>query len=113
MTVRIGLGQMRVVGGDPECNMARAEAMVREAAIAGCDVVVLPECLDLGWTHPSARTQAEPIPGPRADRLCRAARTYRIHVVAGLTEAAGDRIYNAAILAGPAGELLLKHRKIT
>ena len=33
-------------------------------------------------------------------------------VAAGLVERAGDRLYNAAVLIAPAGEILLHHRKI-
>lgn len=111
-TIRLGLGQMPVVGGEAETNLAVAVRMVQDAATAGCDLVVLPECLDLGWTHPSAREQAAPIPGPRSDRLAGAARDADIHVVAGLTERDGERVYNSAVLLDPRGRLLLKHRKI-
>lgn len=74
--------------------------------------MVLPECLDLGWGDPAARDLAQPIPGPHADRLQEAARRHRIHVAAGLVERAGDRLYNAAVLISPAGDILLHHRKI-
>jgi len=110
--VVLAMGQMRVEGGEVERNLARAEAMIRDAAAQGAGIVVLPECLDVGWTHPKARTLARPIPGPYADRLCAAAREADIHVVAGLTERAGDRVYNAAVLIAPDGRILLKHRKI-
>ena len=85
---------------------------IGQAAAQGCRLVVLPECLDLGWTDPSARDLARPIPGPHADRLARAAREHRIYVAAGLVERAGDRLYNAAVLIGPEGRILLHHRKI-
>ena len=111
-TVRVGMGQILVEGGRPNENLARAEAMVGRAAEAGCDVVVLPECLDFGWTDPSAREGAQPIPGPHADRLAAAARSHGIHVVAGLVERAGDRLYNAALLLDPRGETLWHHRKL-
>ena len=42
---------------------------VAGAAARDCRVVVLPECLDLGWTDPSALESAAPIPGPHSDRL--------------------------------------------
>lgn len=106
------MAQMRVEGGDPEANLRRAVAWVREAASRGCEVVLLPECLDLGWTHPSARELAVSIPGPHFDRLAEAARRAGVHVVAGLVEREGDRLYNASVLVSPEGELLLKHRKI-
>jgi predicted amidohydrolase len=68
--------------------------------------------LDLGWTHPSATTEAEPIPGPRTDRLCRLARNLGIWVCAGLTEKAGDRVYNSAVLIDGEGTIRLTYRKI-
>jgi predicted amidohydrolase len=110
--MKIGMGQVLVEGGEADANMDRAAAMIGEAAKAGCSVVVLPECLDAGWTWPDARRLACPIPGPRSDVLAAEARRHSIHVVAGLTERDGDRVYNAAILVSAEGELLLKHRKI-
>lgn len=112
MTLRIGMGQMTVVGGDSEGNLCRAEAMISAAASSQCDMVVLPECLDLGWTHPTAATEGAPVPGPRTERLGRAAQKHGLYVAAGLTECSGREVYNAAILLGPDGDLLLTHRKI-
>lgn len=110
--VRVGMGQMAVRWGAAAENLDRAAEMIRRAADEGCEVVVLPECLDLGWTHPEAPDRAEPIPGPRSGALCRAAGEAGILVAAGLTERAGDHTYNAAVLISPEGDVLLKHRKI-
>lgn len=109
---RLGMGQMLVEGGARGANLARAACMVREAADQGCAAVVLPECLDTGWTHPSALALAQPIPGASSDGLARAAADARVHLVAGLTERDGNSVYNTAVLISPGGELLLKHRKI-
>lgn len=108
----IGMGQILVEAGEWEANLRRAEAMIAQAARAGCRVVVLPECLDAGWTGPAARELAEPIPGRTSDRLAAAARAEAVYVAAGITERDGERVYNAAVLIGPDGEILLKHRKI-
>jgi predicted amidohydrolase len=108
----VGLGQILVEGGQPQANLDRAVAMVERAAAEGCRVVVLPECLDFGWTDPSAREGAQPIPGPHSERLAEAARANGIHVVAGLVERDGNRLYNASVLVGPDGRLILRHRKI-
>ena len=112
MRLRVAAGQMLVEGGDVDGNMNRAIAMVDEAARRGCRIVVLPECLDVGWTHPLACELAEPIPGPRSRQLAGAAAGAGIFVVAGLTEREGNRIYNTAVLIDGEGKLLLKHRKI-
>ncbi len=106
------MGQMLVEGGEPERNLSRAEQMIEQGAKAGADVVLLPECLDLAWTHPSALTEAEPIPGPRSDRLIAAATRNKVYLCAGLTEKSGDRVYNSAIFSTSDGKLLLKYRKI-
>lgn len=108
----LGMGQMLVVGGAVKENLARAVEMIERAAEQGCQVIVLPECLDIGWTHPKAEELAQPIPGPHSDVLCGAAQRCRIHVVAGLTERERDKVYNSAILVSPEGDILIKHRKI-
>lgn len=109
---RVGMGQILVEGGRPDANLRRAADAIRAAAEQWCRLVVLPECLDLGWTDPSARKLAAHVPGPHFDALAGAARDHRVHVAAGLVERAGDRLYNAAVLIAPTGELLLHHRKI-
>lgn len=111
-TLKVGMGQLLVEGGEPERNLERACRMIAEAASAKCDIVLLPECLDLAWTHPSVMTEAQPIPGPRSELLCRQAAQHGIYVCAGLTELDNGRIYNAAILINASGEILLKYRKI-
>jgi len=103
---------MLVQGGQPEENLARAVSWIDRAASRACDILVLPECLDLGWTHPSARTLAQPIPGAYSDALAHAAAGAGIYVVAGLVERDHSLLYNSAILLSPAGELLAVHRKI-
>lgn len=112
MDFRLGMAQMLVEGGQPDANLARALAFIGRAAAESCRVVLLPECLDLGWTHPSARQLAQPIPGAYSERLAGAARQHGVYVVAGLVERAADRFYNAAVLIDPQGQLLHVHRKI-
>ena len=36
----------------------------------------------------------------------------RVYLAAGLTERAGDRFHDAAVLTSPSAEILLKHRSI-
>ncbi len=110
--VTIGMGQLLVEGGEPKRNLDRAEKMIEEAAQKGCQIVLLPETLDLGWTHPSALSEAQTIPGTYSDRLSAAAKRHRIYVCAGLTEKLGDAVYNAAVFIDSEGKLLLKYHKI-
>lgn len=110
--VRVGMAQMLVEPGNAAANLTRAAGMVRDAADHGCDVVVLPECLDLGWGHASARREATTVPGPATAVLTRAATEHGIMVAAGVVERDGERLYNSAVLISATGELLARHRKI-
>ncbi len=110
---KLALIQMEVRGGEKERNIRRAVEWVAEAASQGAEVALLPECLDLGWTHPSSQTMAEEIPGGEAcAALMRAAEEHGIYLCAGLTEKAGEAIYNSAVIIDKRGQLLCKHRKL-
>ncbi|PSR21441.1 MAG: carbon-nitrogen hydrolase family protein [Sulfobacillus acidophilus] len=108
---RIALGQMEVQWGNPDVNLSRAVSVVAEARRQNADLVVLPECMDLGWLAPEAATKAEPLGGPRTQALQDAARA-GIFIVAGLTERVGARIYNTAVLIDRDGIITLVHHKI-
>ena len=110
--LKIGMGQLLVECGEPDRNLKRAGKMLEEAAEKSCRLVLLPECLDFAWTHPSAKTEAQPIPGPYSDILCKLAKTYNLYLCAGLTERSEDKVYNTAIFISPEGNILLKYRKI-
>ena len=104
---------MSVKGGDKSTNLNHAVELIKEAATNGADVVLLPECLDLGWTHPSSLELAEPIPdGEPCKALQKAAKENKVYVCAGLTEKAGENVYNAAVIISPDGEIMRKHRKL-
>ena len=111
--MRIALAQMLVEPGEKQANLSRAEQRIAEAASRGADIVVLPEALTLGWTHPSARTFADEIPdGESCARLRTAARQHHIFVCAGMVERVGEKIFNAAVFINPNGDVILHHRKI-
>jgi predicted amidohydrolase len=110
---QLSLIQMQVEGGRLEQNLARASQRVKQAAANGAQVVLLPEAMDLGWTHPSAKTQAGGIPeGSTFKLLQNLARAHQVYLCSGLTERSGDTVFNAAVLLSPKGELLLHHRKL-
>lgn len=110
---KLALAQMKVVGGRREQNLRHAAELVDAAAALGAEVVLLPEAADVGWTHPRSRALAAPVPGGEAcTAYCEAARRNKVYVCAGLTERVGELVFNAAILVSPAGEVLLRHRKL-
>ncbi|TVS09951.1 MAG: hypothetical protein EA424_26105, partial [Planctomycetaceae bacterium] len=96
MSFEMALVQMSVIGGEERRNLARAEELIAEAAAHGSRLVVLPEAMDLGWTHPSSKNAAEPIPdGEPCRRLAESAASHGIVLCAGLTERCGDQVFNS------------------
>jgi predicted amidohydrolase len=106
------MAQLLVEGGEPARNLQRAEKLIRQAKAELCDLVLLPETLDLGWTHPSVYNESEPIPGARSDFFCALARQLKIWICLGLTEKEDNHFFNTAILIDDNGEILHKYRKI-
>jgi predicted amidohydrolase len=110
---KLALLQMEVRGGEKDRNIHHAITLIAKAAAQGAEVVLLPECMDLGWTHPSSLEKAEAIPdGMPCQRLMQAAREHQVIVCAGLTERWQDKIYNSAVIIDKQGHLLCTHRKL-
>ena len=87
--------------------------MIAEAAGNGADFILLPEAMDLGWTDPSALTDAEPVPGGKTcSYLADQAKEHEVYICSGLIAKAGEKVYNSAVIVNPEGELILLHRKI-
>ncbi|MBU1700431.1 MAG: acyltransferase [Candidatus Eisenbacteria bacterium] len=107
--------QLHPVFGDPSGNMDRAEPYLRDAAQQGVQLIVLPELYPTGYTMTSraeAYDLAETIPGgPSVRRLEQWARETGSFYVMGMAERAGDKVYNASVLVGPAGHIST-YRKI-
>lgn len=98
---------------DKAANLAAAERLVRAAAGAGAQLVVLPEmfnCLG-GW--PELRAQAEPRGGPTSALLQRLAAELSITLVGGsYCELQDDgRARNVCLTYGPQGQLLAAYAK--
>lgn len=110
---KLALVQMYVEPGELQKNLNHAEDLIAEAARGGAEIALLPEVLDLGWTHPSAKTLAGTIPGGRSfEALSAAAKKNRIWLCCGIVERDGDVVYNSAVIIDSNGKLVIKHRKL-
>lgn len=110
---KLALIQMLVEGGRKEANLRRAIERVRAAVANGANAIVLPEAMTLGWTHSSAKTEADEVPnGPGCMALREAARANKVYVCSGLIERAGEQVFNSAVLIAPNGDVILHHRKL-
>ncbi|NMK48796.1 nitrilase family protein [Achromobacter sp. Bel] len=99
--------QMAPVIGEVAANVARSAELVEQAAAQGARLVVLPELANTGYVFESreeAYALAEAVPGgPSSQAWIALAQRLGIYLVAGIAERCGDRLYNAALIAGPAG----------
>jgi predicted amidohydrolase len=110
--VRVAVCQTLCIDSDREGNLRRIEYAVETATEQGAQLACFPETAVLGWINPDAHELADPIPGPTSDRIATLARKHELMISIGLCEKADEGLYDAAILVGADGRILLKHRKI-
>src|SRR5881275_692911 len=111
---KIAAVQMDCAFADKARNLATIRANLVEAAEHGARLVIFPECALPGYCYESkaeAWPHAEPIHGASARALADDCSRLGVFAVVGLLEAAGDHLFNACSLIGPAG-LIVNYRKI-
>ena len=112
MKVKAGFVQFNPKFGAVEENLARAWELL---AAVDAQLVVLPEFFNTGYliaSREEAWDLGEEIPhGRTTAALCEMAREKKLHIVAGLIEREGEKLYNAAVLVSPKG-YVAKYRKI-
>jgi predicted amidohydrolase len=109
----VAAGQLAPVHGDVQANLATIRALLERAVAGGAGLVVFPELGTTGYAWASAGEVgplAETVPGPTTDWLTGLCRDLGCHVVVGLVERDGRRLYNSAVLVGPDG-LAGRYRK--
>ncbi len=113
MRTALSVVQMRGEVGRTAENRARTVTRIEEAAATGARLVVLPELVVPGYTTDAASlaAAAEPLDGPTVAAWTDAARRTGALVAGGFCEREGDRLYNAAVIAGETG-VLLHYRKL-
>jgi nitrilase len=116
---------------DAEASVAKAARLLGEAADAGAELAVLPECFvslypSNAWAKASAAfggsdelwermwLSSVDVPGPLIDELVSVCEARNVHAVIGVNERESERpgtLYNTMVTLGPEG-LLGKHRKL-
>jgi predicted amidohydrolase len=111
--VLVAVAQLEPKLAEKERNLDACLARLEEAAAAGAELLVLPECAIPGYMFESADEAlpfAEEIPGPSSEALERECRRLGLYAVCGLLERDGDLLRNSAVLIGPEG-LIGTYRK--
>ncbi|MCK9356541.1 MAG: carbon-nitrogen hydrolase family protein [Dehalococcoidia bacterium] len=112
--IKIAIAQT-ASGADKLQNIARATALVREAADTGAAIVALPETFDFRGDSARLGEIAEPLPGTAIGALMVVARERGIWVLAGSVHERhpdGGRPYNTSVLITPTGDIAATYRKI-
>jgi len=112
---KIAAVQMDCRQGDREHNLRVVRTRLTEAVASGAHLVVFPECILTGYCFESkdeAMPHAETVPGPSTEALTADCRRLGAWAVVGLLERGADnRLFNACVLVGPAGQVEV-YRKV-
>ena len=110
-----------VSGTSREANLARAHALLAEAAEAGAELAVLPEyfCLMGHQERDKLALREAPGAGPVQDFLAHSARELGLWIVGGTLplqcdgdEGDGARVFNTTLAYAPTGECVARYDKI-
>jgi predicted amidohydrolase len=105
--IKIACIQMQPAIGNVEANVAHSIALIDRAVGLGARLVVLPELCNSGYMFQSreeAFAASEPVPaGPTVRAWSETAARHKLHLVAGICERDGAKLFNSAALIGPAG----------
>lgn len=104
-------------GGNPDDNLARTEAGIREAGSRGADLVLLQELHRTRYPcqqeDPAVFDWAEPVPGPTTERLAVLARELAVVIVGSVFERRAAGLYhNTAVVLDADGSLAGRYRKM-
>ena len=112
----VGLVQMSC-SPEPDSNLAKATARIRDAAARGAQIICLQELFRSQYFCREENAElfalAEPIPGPSTDALARLARELSVVIIAPLFERRAAGLYhNTAAVLDADGSLLGLYRKM-
>ncbi len=109
----LALGQVDIVLGDPQANLAKVSQMAADAAGSGADLILLPELWSTGYDLARAGEHASSFDEGIFADTADLARRNQIHIVGScLSRLAQDGIGNTAVWFGPGGEILGSYSKV-
>lgn len=101
--------------GDRQGALAEIDGLLGSPALAGAELVLLPELILTGYVSPRGdsdlRRFAEPIDGESAARLAELARRHGLALAGPLVEASGGRFYNSLLVFDGDGRRVGHYRK--
>jgi nitrilase len=129
--LKVSVAQLGSVLFDTPATLDRMEAVCRQAAAAGAQLIVLPEALVGGYPKGltfgaivGSRTEegrdqflrysnaAIRIPGPETERIAGWAKELDLHIVTGVIERDRGTLYCTSLIFSPDAGLISRHRKL-
>lgn len=105
--VKIACIQMQPVIGKVDANVAHSIELINRAVDLGAKLIVLPELSNTGYMFQSRKEAfalSEPVPGgPTVGAWAEISARHKLHLVAGICERDGAKLFNSAVLIGPGG----------
>ena len=129
--LKVSVAQLGSVLFDTPATLDRMEAICRQAAKTGAQLIVCPEALVGGYPKGmtfgaivGSRSEdgrdlflryslaAIRVPGPQTERIAEWAKELNLHIVTGVIERDGGTLYCTSLIFSPDGGLISKHRKL-
>jgi predicted amidohydrolase len=109
--MKVAAVQMVCAVGDVEANLRKMRDFCGRAKGEGVDLIVFPEAADTGYSMPVIREQAKPWTEGAVPALQQTAKEFSLTIVSGVSERAGDRVYNSQVFIDSHGEIIASYRK--
>jgi predicted amidohydrolase len=104
-------------GTDLRANVATAQRLIEEAALAGARLVLLPEYWPIMGMHEQDKNRLANSPDSQVmiDFLSHAAQQHHLYLIGGtvpMPTATPDKVYNSTLVFGPDGNQIARYDKI-
>lgn len=114
--LNVAVAQMKPELGQPEDNLVKMSAMIREIATKQhVDLIVFPELITSGAELGLRFTEvAQRVPGATVNLIAQRANEYGVYIAFGMAskERVESVLYNTAVLVGPEGEFVDSYHKV-
>ncbi len=111
MQLTVALGQIDLVLGDREANLATVRQLAARAEMAGAELLVLPELWGTGYMLEQAQALSDPLGKGLFEEVAILAARHHLAIVGSLLERDGEQVYNTATIYDAQGKRLQSYRK--
>ena len=109
--MKVAAAQIDCSLGEVDANLGKIRDFVSRAKDRGTDLIVFPEMSDTGYAMPIIQKKATPWNEGAVPELKKMAKEFSLAIVCGVSERAGDSIYNSQVMIDAHGEIVATYRK--